>query len=234
MDAATSLVEYYLQSNGFFTLTEAPVLGVERHALRALTDLDVIAVRLPGARGQVVEQRRTRSVGEPDSLMALQDGRVEMIIGEIKEGGATLNPALLRPEVLRVALLRLTALDDAAIERITQDLRTRGVSEADPRFRVRVIAFGSYRGEDLPRHITCVTLGQMLDFIDRRVGDWSALAPVQIKQPLISMLLMLYKARAGPQRARRRAKRAPAGGGGGGAGGGGGGGAGGLKAGRRR
>lgn len=210
MDAATSLVEFYLQSNGFFTLTEAPVLGLEPQGVRALTDLDVIAVRLPGARGHVVERRGARSAGDPDALMGLDDGRIEMVIGEIKEGGATLNPALLRPEVLRVALLRLTALDDRAINRITDDLRARGVSEADPRFRVRVVAFGSYRADDLPRFITCITLGQMLAFIDRRVGDWSALAPVQMKHPLLATLMMLHKARAGTPKSKVR-RRPPAG-----------------------
>ena len=49
MDNAVALVRAYLHVNGYFTVTEYPVLEAARHGgYRTVTDLDVLAVRFPG------------------------------------------------------------------------------------------------------------------------------------------------------------------------------------------
>ena len=50
MDAAIALVQTYLYANGFFTVTEYPVLEhMASSSPRTITDVDVLAVRFPGA-----------------------------------------------------------------------------------------------------------------------------------------------------------------------------------------
>ena len=46
MDNAVALVQAYLRVNGYFTVSEYPVMVREgAHSARALTDLDILAVR---------------------------------------------------------------------------------------------------------------------------------------------------------------------------------------------
>ena len=54
MDAAIQVVRAYLQANGYFTVTEYPIIeALEGGGYRAVTDIDILAVRLPGA-GSIV------------------------------------------------------------------------------------------------------------------------------------------------------------------------------------
>ena len=50
MDNAVALVQTYLHVNGYFTIAEYPIIGSGRHGgYRAVTDLDILAFRFPGA-----------------------------------------------------------------------------------------------------------------------------------------------------------------------------------------
>ena len=53
MDTAVALVQAYLHVNGYFTVVEHPVLeSLRAGQVRTVTDLDVLAYRLPGAGAQ--------------------------------------------------------------------------------------------------------------------------------------------------------------------------------------
>jgi hypothetical protein len=55
MDNAVALVQAYLNVNGYFTVTEYPVVEAIKYAgYRTATDLDVLAFRFPGA-GRLAE-----------------------------------------------------------------------------------------------------------------------------------------------------------------------------------
>ncbi len=50
MDTAVLWVKAYLEANGYFTLAEYQVIeGLDEGGYRTATDLDVMAVRFPGA-----------------------------------------------------------------------------------------------------------------------------------------------------------------------------------------
>ena len=50
MDTAVALVETYLRINGYFTVTEYPVIeAVHYDGYRTITDLDILAFRFSGA-----------------------------------------------------------------------------------------------------------------------------------------------------------------------------------------
>ena len=48
MDTAVALVKTYLQANGFFTVTEYPILESVGLTTRNVTDIDILALRFPG------------------------------------------------------------------------------------------------------------------------------------------------------------------------------------------
>lgn len=50
VDTAVALVQTYLQLNGYFTVTEFPVIESSGPGGRSVTDLDTLAVRFRNAR----------------------------------------------------------------------------------------------------------------------------------------------------------------------------------------
>ena len=197
MDGATGLVQAYLQSNGYFTQVEVPVVREQQGGFAPVTDLDIVGVRLPGARRMLLgRQRELRDLGSPPhDLLEVKDDRVDLIIGEIKEGAATLNEAILDRGVLAYALLRLGGLEMDSLEGIVDDLIAHGVSEPTPMLRVRLMAFGSKVDPELPRHIKTIRLGEILDYFENELEALGGLRGVQFKQPAIAFLMTLFKAR---------------------------------------
>src|SRR5437773_9973623 len=91
METAVALIETYLRVNGYFTVTEYPIIETARSGGdRTVTDLDVLAVRFPGA-GVVIpcasaSSKSQWSVLAPDSALGAVADRIDMLIGEVKEG----------------------------------------------------------------------------------------------------------------------------------------------------
>lgn len=103
MDAAVGLVQAYLRINGFFTVTEYPIVTRAHGAGRTLTDLDVLAVRFPGA-GRWVPGDDAMLPTDP--LLEPHDKHLSMIIGEVKEGQSRFNPAVSRQDVVETVIRR--------------------------------------------------------------------------------------------------------------------------------
>jgi hypothetical protein len=112
MDTAVSLVQAYLHVNGYFTDAEHPVLESMRgNHVRTVTDLDILAYRLPGA-GDDLLHRNTRRAPQRqspdvDPALGAPAGRADMIVGEVKEGPARLNQALRDAATGRIGTVRL-------------------------------------------------------------------------------------------------------------------------------
>jgi len=88
MDTAVGLIQAYLRLNGFFTVTEYPIITRSRSGSRTLTDIDVLAMRFPGAERWVSEPAQRGEALPADPKLALGEDRLQMIIGEVKEGKA--------------------------------------------------------------------------------------------------------------------------------------------------
>jgi hypothetical protein len=85
MDTAVGLVRAYLQLNGYFTISEYPVVRkVGEGRYRALTDVDIAGYHLPG--------------GEPDfasdPVLQVPADRPDILIGEVKEGLAAISESV--------------------------------------------------------------------------------------------------------------------------------------------
>lgn len=90
-DPAVALVCAYLRVNGYFTLTEFEVSVATRHGYRALTDLDIIAVRLATIvpSGDTPErERRVESgiIATIDPVLDIDESRIDALFVEVKQG----------------------------------------------------------------------------------------------------------------------------------------------------
>ena len=80
MDTAVALVQAYLHVNGYFTVVEHPVLeSLRAGQVRTVTDLDVLAYRLPGAGHDLIHRRSgtvpQRLSSEVDPALGAPTGR---------------------------------------------------------------------------------------------------------------------------------------------------------------
>jgi hypothetical protein len=208
MDTAVGLVKAYLELCGYFVLAELPVrapgtggseLGQGYHDV---TDLDVLAVRFP-RRHQALPGRDGR-VWRPlevflgaDSDLGGSDEGIDLIVGEVKEGKAQLNRALLRGETVAFALRRAACCPEEMVEEEALAV----VREGERRFTmpggtpclVRLVAFAG-QGEVGERGVRTVSLAHCARFINRRLSDSEdVLAGAQFKDPVLSLFALQHK-----------------------------------------
>jgi hypothetical protein len=198
MDDAVGLVQVYLRLNGYFTVTEYPVLEAFGHGQhRVATDLDVLAVRFAGAGRPFSMGRARERAFAPDPRLGPPADEVDMIIGEVKEGRATLNRGAADADVLRGALLRFGCCSADDIPDVVEELLHRGKARTHCGHRVRLVAFGSYAVPDA-RHQT-ILLGDILDFLQGYIrANWALIKNAQFKDPAFNLLTVIEKARRAP------------------------------------
>ncbi len=194
MDTAVALVQSYLYMNGYFTVTEYPVLELMADGeYRTVTDVDVLAVRIPGA-GSDAEGRSDSFVGvDPDLDVDLD--RVDLIIAEVKEGRADLNSSARDPQVLKAALNRFGAVAEGRIDEVVASLLEDGEAEHPDGPRIRLMSFGARPPTQRDATYRWRLLGDLAAFIHRTITDhWSAAQTIQSKDPALSFFLLLEKA----------------------------------------
>jgi hypothetical protein len=204
MDTAVALVEAYLYANGYFTVTEYPVMEQRRDGrLQSATDVDILAVRFPGA-GRFIPDRRHRlggRVSRPDGELDVGDDRIDMIIGEVKQGEAVLNRGAREPDILRAALTRFGTCAAEHAQSIVDQLLHDGEAigpagpEGQPGPRVRLFGFGS-RYPRRHHGYRIITLGHIIDFLRQAGRDWQK-AGTQFRHPALEFLSLMAKARRG-------------------------------------
>jgi hypothetical protein len=203
MDHAVSLVQAYLQLNGYFTSAEYPIIAAAgRNGFRTITDIDILAFRFPDGLPTVSMSRRKRTprgldTSELDPGLGATGGSIDMIIGEVKEGRVGINTGVRSPSVLKTVIRRLgdPSLD---IESVVRDLLDRGVARLPSGITVRLVAFGAFApGAPVPP-CRIVSLGHVLEFLQTYVRKhWQVLRHLQFKDPAFGFLMTMEKARRG-------------------------------------
>jgi hypothetical protein len=201
MDHAVSLVQAYLQLNGYFTSAEYPIIaGAGRNGFRTITDIDILAFRFPGG-VPVLAGRRIPHGGldtsELDEGLGVAPDTIDMVIGEVKEGRVGINTGVRDPAVLKAVIGRFgnSAEED---ESVVQSLLTSGLARLPSGYVVRLIAFGAFPpGQPVPP-CRIISLGHVLDFLQGYVRrHWSVLRHLQFKDPAFGFLMTMEKARRG-------------------------------------
>jgi hypothetical protein len=196
MDTAVALVKSYLQTNGFFTVTEYPILEMlEGTDTRTVTDIDVLALRFPGAGGA----ESTSTTGglriHPDPILSLDESHIEVIIGEVKEGAAVLNKSARDPEVLQAVLRRFGHMHPDVANGLVRELITSGTGYHPAGIRVRLMVFASKPPAHLPVPYEWISLGRAATWLQEQVREnWDRVKTIQSKDPALGMLILFEKA----------------------------------------
>lgn len=201
MDHAVALVQAYLRINGYFTVSEYPVIAPgERGGYRAATDLDILAVRFPGAGAGDAANSASGPGREvaADPALGVQADHADMIIGEVKEGRAELNGAATDPAVLRTVLTRFGCCPSEAAETAIRLLQRRGRAPLPGGHVARLVAFGSIAEPGSGGRYFRMGLGHILAFLEAFVErNWESLKVEESKDPAFGFLLLMAKARRG-------------------------------------
>lgn len=147
-DAALELVAAYLHVNDYFVVTELELHEWDGDRFRTLTDVDVVAVRLPSPRGAVHHRGDDGAVecllaGEVDPALGVATDGCDVIIGEVKRSEASFNPALRDPRVLHAVLRRVGDVLHTPPDGFVDELSRVGRA-ATPWAQLRLVAFGAY------------------------------------------------------------------------------------------
>lgn len=201
MDSAVALVQTYLRINGYFTVTEFPVVEMIRGPdYRMATDLDLLACRFPEATQTVLSaggDREVPSISAPDPVLEVPESTVDMIVGEVKESLAEFNPAGLRKDVLAAALARFgccRAGDHA--EEVVARLVSHGRARTGADHLVRLVAFGARTGPE--GSYLQVGLDRVMEYLEAYVHEnWDLLGHTESKDAVLSLLMLREKTRRG-------------------------------------
>lgn len=203
MDNAVALVQAYLRVNGYFTVAEYPVVEAKRGGgYRSATDLDLLAFRFPAAGrlipapGRHAGDDREGDRFAPDPALGLAAGSDDMIVCEVKEGRAELNPAATNPAVLRAALVRFGCCPPGAAGSVVEQLLRQGQAPLPNGHLIRMVVFGSTLASGAAAPFTIVTLGHVLEFLGEYLREnWEVLRHEDQKDPALGFLAMLEKIR---------------------------------------
>jgi hypothetical protein len=186
MDNAVALVRAYLQLNGYFTITEYPVVRrLESGGFRTLTEIDVAAFHLPGGEPDF----------ESDPALKVPRDKADLIIGEVKEGRAVINEAATDPEVVAKILRRFGDSTAADARSSARTLLAEGAIDTRAGHRARLVAFGT-SPSDIPGTYFTVLLSDVVAYVDRYISaNWELVRAAGSRDPIFGVMVLLAKAR---------------------------------------
>lgn len=200
MDNAVALVQAYLRVNGYLTVTEFPIVESGRAGIhRTAADIDILTFRFPYSVRMVPRHGRSSTedvaVAEVDPALAITHREAEMLVGEVKEGNATLNRGSSGPAVLRAALTRFGCCGHDHAETLATELASRGAAQTPSGHRVRLVAFGSTHDQSVGRRCRVIFLSQVISYLDAYLGrHWETLRLSEFKEPGLAFIGVLKKA----------------------------------------
>lgn len=200
VDHAVALVQAYLHINGYFTVTEYPVLeALSEGGYKTATDIDLLALRLPFAGGtRPIRDEQTDEGFEPDPVLGTQDRRPDLLIIEVKEGRAELNPGARSRDVLDAVLRRWGFCPETHLPKTIDRLQRKGTAEVPAGPRIRMLAFGSVIDPKKVRGVKAISLGHVVSYLRGYIEEhWDLLRHAQVKQPALGLLALLEQASQG-------------------------------------
>lgn len=202
MNVGVRLVQSYLYLNGYFTVSELPVIR-QKHGgdFEEVTDLDVLALRFPRAE-YVVPRGRAGPDDDlrmgVDRVLVSDDTVMDVIIGEVKEGKARVNDTLRSPAALETALRRVGCCPEVLMSRTVEHLSRRGeatlsTDEAGIPARIRLVAFGSGTTGDRNGY-EVVSLKHVAHFVSSHLDRYhEVLQPADLGDTPLGLLHLLRK-----------------------------------------
>jgi hypothetical protein len=198
MDIAVNLVENYLRLTGYMTLSEFEVQRRQDDGtFKTITDIDVMGIRFPGEvlLGDPDQARHGELLLIDDPVLELEADCIDVIVGEVKQGQADLNPAIKDYGVLHSVLRRLEWVYAAPLNEVIDEVQQHGVHSAPARgggeVRTRLVAFGRSDRSNLNTISITHIVTTMLRFFEEHE---EAFRPIQFREPAPAFLRLLLKA----------------------------------------
>ncbi len=202
MDVGTNLVAAYLNINGYFTASDYPLVESRRgNASRTFTDIDLLAVRFGRAGKQKASSAAAegaRKVEGPlsaisDPMLGCHDELTDMIVAEVKQGQARINPAASNPRTLEAALTRFGCCLVEEAPSLVQQLMRHGRAQGSSGHVMRMVLFAS-RGDHPPHGWHLVHLDHVFHYLDDYLrSNQDMLGVVDLHDPALSWLALLQK-----------------------------------------
>ena len=198
MDVATDLVEAFLRSNGYLTLSELPIQALNKRGdWETVTDVDILAIRFPGRvfMADPHNEEQADYLEMPGVPLFLEDDTIDVIIGEVKQSEARFNPSIAKRQTLSTALHRLAWIySEGDLDQVVEDLNEKGVCHTPARgggtVRTRLVAFG--QADEVTMNV--IPIGVILE---RSAGTLDSheelLRSARSSSAAASMLKLIYK-----------------------------------------
>lgn len=205
MDHAVSLVQAYLEINGYFTVAEFPVLSsLPEGGYASATDIDLLALRLCSAGGMAAAGATGANPFEPDPALGVPKSGADLLLIEVKEGRAELNRGAKNPQVLEAVLGRFGLGPHERMSKALRDLERKGETTWAGDVRVRMFAVGSTIDPKIVRGFRALSLAHVTGFVTQYIErNWEALRHAQIRHEAFGFLALLEQVRrsaeAGPR-----------------------------------
>ncbi len=198
MDIAVNRVENYLRLNGYMTLSEFEVQRRDKKGrFKTVTDVDVMGIRFPGDIyiGDPHQTEDCEMLLIDDPVLELEPDTIDVIVGEVKQGQAELNPGIKDHGVLHSVLRRMEWIYDTDLRDVIQGVQRDGLHRAPAkggaRVRTRLVAFGRSHYSNLNTISLSHMVTTLLDFFERHED---AFRPIQFREPAPAFLSLLLKA----------------------------------------
>ena len=197
MDVAVELVDAYLTMTGYFTMSEFDIQRKTKAGeYVTVTDVDMVGIRFPGATlaADVHGESDAELLTLVDEALLLEDGMIDVIIGEVKQGEAVFNSGLKSHHALHSVLRRMEWLYEAGVQPVIDDLQQHGISRVPARgggvVRTRLVAFG--QGSETGMHTLNLAhiLMKMSAFMELYED---VLKPAQFSETVPAFLRLLAK-----------------------------------------
>lgn len=188
-------MQAYLRQNGFFTVTEYPIIGQGKHGAYSLTDVDVLGARFPKAQ-HWISSRGHRGYGlDNDPILDIEPHCIQMIIGEVKEGKARLNANAYTPAVIETVIRRFGCCDEEPRD-VARQVIERGMAEThlgDQQCRIRMMVFGG-GSNAVASNYECISLRHVVGYLNEIVHRHSdVFLSTQIKDEVLDLMALVVK-----------------------------------------
>ena len=211
MDIAVNLVENYLRLTGYLTLSEFEVQRRDKRGrFKTVTDIDIMGLRMPGDvyLGDPHREADCEMLLIDDPVLELEPDTIDVIVGEVKQGQAELNPGIKDHGVLHSLLRRVEWLyaDDLGnvIRGLQQQGTHRGDGQGGARIRTRLVAFGRSPFSNLNTVSLSHMITTLLEFFEEHE---EAFRPIQFREPAPAFLSLLLKSGFDVQQERDKRRR---------------------------
>jgi hypothetical protein len=167
---------------------------------RTLTDVDVLAVRFPGAGSISLDGDAGGVEFSPDPELQCSDEMIEVIIAEVKEGAADLNRSARDPIVLRAAVGRVGRIHAEAADAIVMSLIETGMAMHPSGVRLRLMVFGSKPPTARRNAYSWLSHGHISVWLRAQLRErWDVVKTIQSKDPALGFMILDEKALRGEQ-----------------------------------